>query len=305
MFSSDDWRASHAISHHLYPNLDTDLEASGLEPFVTFLRNRPTNPLAVYLYWWPLNLLIPLQQLLDQWRRYAMRRLRPKPEDFIVWLELLALLHCCGVQRGAALFLCMHGVAMLLIQIVSTPVHRSEFSWTEGCGSPSVLPELEARPAPPLAAGTVRQHGHQWRSLRLPARSASQRHRVPTPHPQLSRTPLSGRRALDFGEHVILSTQEYWTDFCAAYPRLGLVASLYLFAGFNQPVTHHMFPTCDLSKQYLLTAVIHEQADAFGIARHPPKSLFALFLSTAATWHRTGEGLGYRPPEGSREKKGQ
>ena len=57
-----------------------------------------------------------------------------------------------------------------------------------------------------------------------------------------------------------------------------------------------MFPTCDLSKQYLLTTVIHEQADAFGIARHPPKSLFALFLSTAATWHRTS-GLGYRPPE--------
>ena len=138
MFSSDDWRASHAISHHLYPNLDTDLEASGLEPFVTFMRNRPTNPLTVYLYWWPLNLLIPVQQLLDQWRRYAMRRLRPKPEDCIVWIECVALMCCCGLIRGLVLFLYMHGFAMLLIQLVSTPVHRSEFSWTEGCGSPSV-----------------------------------------------------------------------------------------------------------------------------------------------------------------------
>lgn len=239
MFSVNDWRASHAISHHLYPNLDPDLEASALEPLVSFMRNRPTNPLAVYLYWWPLNWIIPLQQMMDQWRRYLVRRTRPRPEDLIVCAECAALVSGCGLGRGLGLFLYMHGVALLLIQLVSTPVHRSEFSWTEGCPG----------------------------------------------------------AAFDFGEHIILTTQEYWTSFCAARPRLGLAASLFLFAGFNQHVTHHMFPTCDLSKQHVLTAVIHAQADAFGIPRHRPRPLWELLRSTIAVWHRTGGSLSYRPPD--------
>lgn len=37
MFSMSDWRVSHALSHHLFPNSIMDLEVSGLDPFFVLL----------------------------------------------------------------------------------------------------------------------------------------------------------------------------------------------------------------------------------------------------------------------------
>jgi len=238
LYSSTDWRVSHAISHHLYPNLDLDLEASALEPFVSFMRNRPTNSWLVYFYWWPLNWVIPVQQAIDHWWRIFTGRSVARPEDAIVIVEVMALVWCCGFPLGLALFVHMQGVATLLLQLLSTPVHRSELSWTEGC---------------PAAA-------------------------------------------LDYGEHTLLSTQEYLCGLCVAWPRLGLLVSLFGCAGFNQHVTHHLFPTVDVSRHHLVTEIVRAQAAEFGLARHPPQSWWSLARSTAATWRRAGDSIGYRPP---------
>ena len=82
-FGSHDWRVSHAQSHHLYPNLDMDLEASALEPLVSFMRNRPTNHPLVYAYWHLLNFFIPITQLGDAWRRILTRSSPLLPENLL------------------------------------------------------------------------------------------------------------------------------------------------------------------------------------------------------------------------------
>ena len=64
-FSSSDWRISHALSHHMYPNMDLDLEATGTEPFVRHLRSQPTNSSWVYAYWHLFNFVVPLTQFAD------------------------------------------------------------------------------------------------------------------------------------------------------------------------------------------------------------------------------------------------
>ena len=132
-FGSQDWRVSHAQSHHLYPNLGMDLEASGLEPLVSFMRNQPTNSPLVYLYWHIVSFLIGPIQVVELWWRIATRRSALRPENLIVPAQLAVLVACAGPGRGTLLWLTMHGAGIYLIQVVSTPLHRSEFSWTEGC----------------------------------------------------------------------------------------------------------------------------------------------------------------------------
>ncbi|XP_022905147.2 cytochrome b5-related protein-like [Onthophagus taurus] len=50
LMSSRDWRVSHALSHHLFPNTINDLEISALEPFLQYLPHQK-NFVARYLSW--------------------------------------------------------------------------------------------------------------------------------------------------------------------------------------------------------------------------------------------------------------
>jgi hypothetical protein len=52
-FSHAIWRISHAISHHPYPNTETDFEVSTIEPFINFMTNKPKNSVLVLLYMHP------------------------------------------------------------------------------------------------------------------------------------------------------------------------------------------------------------------------------------------------------------
>ena len=157
-FSSYDWRVSHAQSHHLYPNLGMDLEASGLEPLVSFMRNQPTNSPLVYLYWHVVSFLIGPIQVLELWWRIVTRRSALLPENLIVPAQLAVLVVCAGFGRGLLLWLTMHGVGIYLIQLVSTPLHRSEFSWTEGCE------HMRAR-QDSFAEHTLASTEHYWSSF--------------------------------------------------------------------------------------------------------------------------------------------
>ena len=47
-------------------------------------------------------------------------------------------------------------------------------------------------------------------------------------------------------QHVLLSTDDYMVG------SANLFSKLFLFASFNDHVTHHLFPTIDLSKQHMV-----------------------------------------------------
>ena len=157
-FGSHDWRVSHAQSHHLYPNLDLDLEASGLEPLVSFMRNRPTNSALVYGYWHAAAFLVGPVQVGELWYRVATRRAALLPENLLVPAQLAALVACAGAARGLALWCAMHGVGIYLLQVVSTPLHRSEYSWTEGCEGARAREEG-------FAEHTLASTEHYWSSF--------------------------------------------------------------------------------------------------------------------------------------------
>lgn len=107
------------------------------------MRNQPTNSSLVHLYWHVFYFAI-LPTL--NYSRVLLFPLFFKAEKYrtqhffpLLQLAVLLLLHPMGVSWASALnsfFLwwLMHGVSFLLLIIFSTPVHRSEHGWTEGCG---------------------------------------------------------------------------------------------------------------------------------------------------------------------------
>ena len=97
--SSQEWRTTHAISHHLFPNTLYDYEISGLEPFIQSL----PDPNKKFLY----KLLVPvtshvifaiagfgeiLKRLLDLTRGASKIRF----ENFFPFIELALMVIIVG-----------------------------------------------------------------------------------------------------------------------------------------------------------------------------------------------------------------
>lgn len=108
------------------------------------------------------------------------------------------------VLHGLALWVLANGIAMSFLFVVSFPVHRSEYGWTDGCES--------AKP-----------------------------------------------EAQDFGEHIVQTTQDYSTSIQSLWFRLLLAGS------FNDHITHHLFPTLDLSKQHLVRPIVIQGLKEFHV----------------------------------------
>eukprot|EP00047_Mylnosiga_fluctuans_P007938 m.5468 g.5468 ORF g.5468 m.5468 type:complete len:437 (-) comp2008_c0_seq1:94-1404(-) len=131
-FGHHDWRISHAISHHVFPNLDVDIEASFVEPFLTFMRDQKPNLPGVLLVWVLFTMLIaPLEFA----RRIIALSLGAEHLrwEFAVPIVLGSACAVCGGWWGVFLFFLHHFVANLGLVIISTPVHRGKYSWTSGC----------------------------------------------------------------------------------------------------------------------------------------------------------------------------
>ena len=136
LFSSADWRLSHAISHHMMPNLDADYETSALEPHVRFVRSSAVNrwpALAVVLHFLLPFVLGPMNVIgraRDCW--LGSTKVRVEHAFPLIQLAVFSI-----ARRGflAALWpwLLLHGVATFCLIYISTPVHRSDFSWSSGC----------------------------------------------------------------------------------------------------------------------------------------------------------------------------
>lgn len=69
LYSKQQWVVSHCLSHHIYPNLERDLEILAFEPLIYFLTSQPENSWLAspnqYLIAFASVLLLPIQQFAD------------------------------------------------------------------------------------------------------------------------------------------------------------------------------------------------------------------------------------------------
>ena len=133
-FTHNEWQIMHALSHHIYPNLELDYEAAALEPIGYFLRNKPANPIYTelliilsFIFIQPLNLLLKV---------FIVPLVRRKVPDF--WylapaLVFSAFYFTSGSWTQALKFhffiYCLFG---LLFNRVLFCGHRLGELWTEG-----------------------------------------------------------------------------------------------------------------------------------------------------------------------------
>ena len=66
--------------------------------------------------------------------------------------------------------------------------------------------------------------------------------------------------AADYGLQIVLSTNDFLVDESPS-----LFTKLFLFASFNDHVTHHLFPTVDLSRQDLVRPIFLECCRRFNV----------------------------------------
>mmetsp|Transcript_12759 Transcript_12759/g.30537 ORF Transcript_12759/g.30537 Transcript_12759/m.30537 type:complete len:438 (-) Transcript_12759:149-1462(-) len=228
-FSSHRWRFSHALGHHPYVNLEIDPEAYTLESVLSYLRSRPTNNWSVWPRWPIFNFLLgPLEAIVPLVQASTTDPLLPR--DAIPFIEAAVAAKLCGsVKRGIGLVAVMHGVMTSILIALSTPVHRSDESWTEGCGDP----------------------------------------------------------VMDFGEHIVKTTQEYNVD-CPPVMRMAL--------GFNDHIIHHLFPTIDVANQHRVRKLLDEELKAHKVPMRKV-SFWRLLWGTARVLLRPGNQLMYNAPD--------
>ena len=106
-FSHAIWRISHAISHHTYPNSETDFEASTIEPFINFMTNKPRNSWLVFVYMHP---FMALASTIDFFSRSVLILSARFPLTVNHFFPIFAWLPCVlinGFAKGTLLTLTM------------------------------------------------------------------------------------------------------------------------------------------------------------------------------------------------------
>eukprot|EP00050_Salpingoeca_kvevrii_P019209 m.83639 g.83639 ORF g.83639 m.83639 type:complete len:535 (+) comp8308_c0_seq2:138-1742(+) len=131
LFSHHTWRTTHAISHHLYPNTEIDIEVTALEPFMKFLDSQPKNSRFVALVMPFMAFAVAFVDYTRHLGEVLIGRGTLRPENFIPMAQLVILALAQG-WRGVACFTLMQSLASFLLVATSFAVHRSEYSWTEG-----------------------------------------------------------------------------------------------------------------------------------------------------------------------------
>jgi fatty acid desaturase len=117
-FSHVIWRISHAISHHTYPNTETDFEASTIEPFINFMTNKPRNSVLVFLYMHP---FMALASTIDFFSRSVLifrRRFPLTVNHFFPVIAWLPSVLINGFAKGTLLTLTMQ-VSLVFVPCIS------------------------------------------------------------------------------------------------------------------------------------------------------------------------------------------
>eukprot|EP01062_Namystynia_karyoxenos_P062149 TRINITY_DN55077_c0_g1_i1.p1 TRINITY_DN55077_c0_g1~~TRINITY_DN55077_c0_g1_i1.p1 ORF type:complete len:485 (+),score=117.57 TRINITY_DN55077_c0_g1_i1:82-1455(+) len=232
-FSSYRWRLSHALAHHPFANLEIDPEASAVEPYVAYLRSRKPNHWSVYLRWLLLNVILGPVSLLTAVAEQLKGRGKLLPTDMVPLLQWAAAWKMCGsARRGAGLVCSMHAVWSFTLILLSTPVHRCDFCWTEGCDEP----ELD--------------YG---------------RHIVKTTQEYYVNAPLLGRIMLGFNDHII-----HHLFPTVDLANQGLIRPLLEEEMRKHGVAHRPVPFLRLLIG-TLTTMTRPESDTFYIPPGPPK----------------------------------
>lgn len=130
--SVENWQIHHVISHHQDINLNSDIEALAFEPFHNFMTNRPTNSIFIYLYipifYMFVMSIFHIPGLIIKYKKGDLiwRNLMPLVELFIM------ILMGDSVKYSIFYWMIMHGVQNVILMIISTPIHRSDYCWSEG-----------------------------------------------------------------------------------------------------------------------------------------------------------------------------
>ncbi|KAF0305634.1 Cytochrome b5-related protein [Amphibalanus amphitrite] len=102
LLSSAEFRVSHALSHHMFPNTAMDLEVTLLEPVIFFLthakRRRGLADAVVYHFTLLISFFIEGMKRALRWIRGEQR---PRPENALPLLHVLLLAGCAGLWGRA------------------------------------------------------------------------------------------------------------------------------------------------------------------------------------------------------------
>jgi len=215
--SSYEWRISHDLSHHHHANTEIDTEVSAVEPLQYFFTSKPRNNFLVFLYChivWvgvgPIYLVARFLRILAGVQKFRL-------ENTLPLFQIAALYWMRGdVGETAALWVLMQGVASYQLLVFSTLVHRTSYAWTEGDSYEEALGRK-----PNLTRGESNTHSVDV--------STGEGGEDPT------------KCLVDFGEHVMVSTNDYAVD-------SSLPFSLFAFGLFNYHTLHHLFPAIDMAR---------------------------------------------------------
>jgi hypothetical protein len=119
-FSHVIWRISHAISHHTYPNTETDFEASTIEPFINFMTNKPRNSRLVFLYMHPFMALASTIDFFSRSFLILRGRFPLTVNHFFPILVWLPAVVANGITQGTLLTLTMQVIFTLFCSSHST-----------------------------------------------------------------------------------------------------------------------------------------------------------------------------------------
>lgn len=137
LLSSYDWRISHGISHHLFPNTRYDFEIEFIEPFLMFFPD-PNKTLmqryGSYVYQFFTIPLFFFAEILKKFVHLVSKGTYPRVESFLPLIELLVM---CALApsfgAGLKLWLVLHSASSTWFGFVSlTGAHHHPEIYHEG-----------------------------------------------------------------------------------------------------------------------------------------------------------------------------
>jgi len=162
LLSSYEWRISHCISHHCFPNSIADAEVLGLEPVFVFLpmsvseadgrkgehmttpRHKKKRSILLMFFYFvislPVNALIFHFSFIARAREWMRGETCPRPENALVFLELLAGYFALSPFEALIRWSAMHCTAsvwFLTTSLVAGTHHHPEMCWHDGDGPPA------------------------------------------------------------------------------------------------------------------------------------------------------------------------
>jgi len=130
LLSHRDWRISHAISHHLYTNSYSDIEVSGIEPFINFLpmeKNFAQHTL-IHIYLYPILFLAFFSEFVKRLFFIFTGEQKVLVENLIPVCQFLFLYMFNDFRFAFLLWFFVHSIAgfWLIITSVTTTHHHPE-----------------------------------------------------------------------------------------------------------------------------------------------------------------------------------